>query len=209
MKRLFVLPILLIPLPTAEQAPLRQEHSCQACIFQRNGHLPYILRRYLDEESGPDENLSFGHCFVCIRCPDDNREHCYGWWPADPDGGDYDGDAGALFADHDEAWDTVSCQGITFANAERGKQFIYDYSTNFDYQVINQGARSCLGYCEDVAKELRWDYNLPLNDYTIPGDMQFPRATWTDENRNQQNASTYLREQRERFFSAHFYENAD
>ena len=43
------------------------ETQCLACIMQRKGNLAYILRRAI-HQSGPDENETFGHCFVCVRC---------------------------------------------------------------------------------------------------------------------------------------------
>ena len=181
------------------ERPRWTEQECQLCILQRNGNLPYIIRRYVDEQSGPDENLTFGHCFVCIRCAEDTRDFCKGWWPADPDGGDYEGDEGAIYSDHDEIWETASCQGITLEQAERTKAFIQEYAINFDYQVINQGARSCLGFCEDVAKAIPIPYRLPWGDYTIPGNMSFPEATWHYENSNSTSTVSFLEQQRQSF----------
>jgi hypothetical protein len=206
---LLSVPILFYSTPTINNVPLWTDQKCQVCIFQRDGNIPYILRRYLHEPSGPDENVTFGHCFVCIRCPQDKKDFCRGWWPADPDGGDYAGDEGAIYADQDEKWDRASCQGITWEQAERSKAFIMDYAQNFDYQVINQGARSCLGYCEDVAMQIPINYSLPWNDYTVPGDMRFPTAIWSYENQKQISASSFLETQRGSFLGTNFQQTKE
>ena len=162
--------------------PIQQTDDCMACVFQRKGNLPYILRRAI-HESGPDENLTFGHCFVCLRCPQPGNEEpipwCRGWWPADPDGGDYEGDDGRIFSDEEETWDTVDCIPIREEEALLLKKYVYSYSKEHDYQVINQGARSCLEYCSDVLNQIGWEHQFPLGDYTIPGSMKVPSSRWT------------------------------
>ena len=162
--------------------PLQESDDCTACVFQRKGNLPYILRRAI-HESGPDENLTFGHCFVCVRCPQPGNEDpipwCRGWWPSDPDGGDYEGDDGRIYSDEEEAWDRVDCIPIREEEALRIKTFVYDYGKHHDYQVINQGARSCLGYCSDVLSQVGWAHRFPLGDLTIPGTMDVPATRWS------------------------------
>lgn len=162
---------------------IQQGDDCLACIFQRKGNLPYILRRAI-HESGPDENLTFGHCFVCLRCPQPENEEaipwCRGWWPSDPDGGDYEGDDGRIYADEEEQWDKVDCIPIRQEEAMTIKTYVATYGQHHDYQVINQGARSCLGYCSDVLNQIGWEHRLPLGDFTIPGSMELPSSRWTD-----------------------------
>jgi len=161
---------------------IQQKDQCVLCTFQRQGNLPYILRRAI-HESGPDENLTFGHCFVCLRCPQPGNEEpipwCRGWWPSDPDGGDYDGDDGRIYADEEENWDTMDCVTISETEALRIKTYVYEYGKTHDYQVINQGARSCLGYCSDVLSQISLPHRLPLGDLTIPGTMALPTARWS------------------------------
>ena len=165
--------------------PIQQSDDCMACMFQRKGNIPYIIRRAI-HESGPDENLTFGHCFVCVRCPQPGNDEpipwCRGWWPADPNGGDYEGDDGRIYSDEEEAWDTVDCIPIRKEEALQIKKYVYSYSKDHDYQVINQGARSCLGYCSDVLSQIGWEHKFPLGDFTIPGDMILPSSRWTYEN---------------------------
>jgi hypothetical protein len=165
--------------------PIQQNDDCVACMFQRKGNLPYILRRAI-HESGPDENLTFGHCFVCLRCPQPGNDEpipwCRGWWPSDPDGGDYEGDEGRIYADEEEAWDSVDCVSISNTEALRIKSYVYNYGKDHDYQVINQGARSCLGYCSDVVGQVGLAHKLPLGDLTIPGTMELPSSRWGEDN---------------------------
>lgn len=167
---------------TTPPESIQQSDTCTACVFQREGNLPYILRRAI-HESGPDENLTFGHCFVCLRCPQPGNEEpipwCRGWWPADPDGGDYEGDDGRIYSDEEETWDRVDCVPIREEEARRIKKYVYSYSKTHDYQVINQGARSCLGYCSDVLSQIGWEHRFPLGDFTIPGNMEVPASRWT------------------------------
>ena len=167
---------------SAPPEPIQQSDDCMACMFQRKGNIPYIIRRAI-HESGPDENLTFGHCFVCVRCPQPGNEEpipwCRGWWPADPDGGDYEGDDGRIYSDEEEAWGTVDCIPIREEEALKIKQYVYSYSKEHDYQVINQGARSCLGYCSDVLSQIGWEHKFPFGDFTIPGDMSLPSSRWT------------------------------
>ncbi len=156
--------------------------NCVACFIQRDANLPYIIRRAI-HESGPDENQTFGHCFVCLRCPQEGNEqpipYCRGWWPADPDGGDYDGDGGVINSDETEQWDRMDCISISKTESQQIRTVIYNYGTNYDYQVLNKGGRSCLGYCADVAEVIQLPHQLSLGNYTIPGDMYFPSAQWS------------------------------
>jgi hypothetical protein len=176
----------LILLPRTLSTPpesIQQNDECVACVFQRRGNLPYILRRAI-HESGPDENLTFGHCFVCLRCPQPGNDEpipwCRGWWPSDPDGGDYEGDDGRIYADEEENWDSVDCVSISTSEAIRIKSYVYNYSKEHDYQVINQGARSCLGYCSDVIGQIDLPHSFPLGDLTIPGTMTLPSSRWKE-----------------------------
>lgn len=161
------------------------ENQCIACIMQRKGNLAYILRRAV-HQSGPDENETFGHCFVCVRCPDDPIDYCRGWWPSDPDGGDYEGDDGKLVRDHNEMWTKASCQAISLQQSEDLRDYLAQYEDQNQYQVINKNARSCLGFCSDVADQLQWKYCLRTGDLTIPGKMKFPEATWQENNQVQE-----------------------
>lgn len=171
-------------LTTAPEVP-QSTDECVACVFQRKGNLPYILRRAI-HESGPDENLTFGHCFVCLRCPQPGNAEpipwCRGWWPADPDGGDYEGDDGRIYADEEEAWDRVDCIPISKTESQTIKSYVYNYGKTHDYQVVNQGARSCLGYCSDVLSQIGWPHDFPLGDFTIPSGMNIPSSRWSHDN---------------------------
>lgn len=164
--------------------PRGDGESCTACFFQRRANVPYILRRAI-HESGPDENQTFGHCFVCLRCEqpgnDEPIPYCRGWWPADPEGGDYEGDDGIIQADQDEIWHRADCVSVTPKQVLTLRQYIYGYGQTEDYQVINQGGRSCLGYCSDVADVLNVPTVAVWGDYTIPGDLLFPTAQWSTQ----------------------------
>ena len=85
-----------------------------ACVFQRDGHLPYILRRYIHEESGPDPDYTFGHCMVCVQCPVQPLSRLQ-WVVAlcDPAGADYEGDDGVLREDNAEKWHHGICKSIS------------------------------------------------------------------------------------------------
>ena len=169
--------------------PLRSPSKNQMTVWRVcSKRTSPIIRRAI-HESGPDENLTFGHCFVCIRCPQPGNQEpipwCRGWWPADPDGGDYEGDEGRIYSDEEEAWDTVDCIPIREEEALVLKKYVYNYSKDHDYQVINQGARSCLGYCSDVLSQIGWEHHFPFGDFTIPGGMVLPSSRWTYEIRVQ------------------------
>ena len=167
---------MLTPRTLDQREPLYPD-ECMACFFQRDGHLPYILRRYIHESSGPDPDYTFGHCLVCIQCPGNLFPVCHGWWPSDPAGADYEGDDGLLREDNAEKWHHGICQSIPRSRAIQSTSYLQRYADNNTYQVINQnGSRSCLGFCEDAAQQLDIDYWLPMGDLTIPGDMKFPRA---------------------------------
>ena len=190
----------LLSLVSASATSLNTD-QCLACVFQRKGNLPYILRRAI-HQSGPDENQSFGHCFVCIRCPDDPRDYCRGWWPSDPDGGDYEGDDGRLNSDHDEQWHNASCQAVSWMQSESLRAYLQQYESLNQYQVINKGdARSCLGFCEDSVQQLGWDYRLPWGNLTIPGRMRFPQSSWQSTNKEQQLPPELLDRLWQRYFS--------
>ena len=168
---MLLLLVLLLPKGINDIQARRSTEYCSVCMFQRDGNPLYILRRAI-HESGPSEEQTFGHCYVCSICPWDTQPYCNGWWPADPDGGDYEGDEGKLLSDPDERWDSVSCMPATEAAVESLRAMLMEYSENHRYQVINQGGRSCLGFCEDVAAHLDWSIELPLGDKTIPGGLR-------------------------------------
>ena len=138
------------------------------------------------QTSFANENQTFGHCFVCVRCPQNGNEnpipYCRGWWPADPNGGDYEGDGGVINSDETEDWDRIDCISLSSIESQKIKTTIYNYGTKNDYQVINNGGRSCLGYCSDIASVVGLPHELKWNDYTIPGDMRFPTSRWGSDN---------------------------
>lgn len=169
----------------------KNDDQCLACILQRKGNLAYIIRRAI-HQSGPDENVTFGHCFVCIRCPGDPIDYCRGWWPSDPAGGDYEGDDGRLVLDDDEIWSKASCQAISLQQSRDLRDYLSTYASQNRYQVINRNARSCLGFCADVADQLKWKYRLNAGDLTIPGRMKFPDTAWQEKNKYQELPPEFL-----------------
>ena len=50
------------------------------------------------------------------------------------------------------------------------------YEAEHDYQVINDQGTSCLGFCEDMASAMDLEYELPMGDLTLTGNMKFPTA---------------------------------
>jgi hypothetical protein len=102
--------------------------------------------------------------------------NCFGWWPSEPSGADYEGDQGHLRVDNKEKWGHGSCQSISVSKASTAIDYLLAYEANNEYQVINKGGRSCLGFCEDISNELDFNHTLPMGDLTIPGDMSFPHA---------------------------------
>ena len=148
-------------------------------MFQRDGNPLYILRRAI-HESGPSEEQTFGHCYVCSICPGTPT-------PIATAGGQQTpmvaimrvrraviGPRRALGFGH--------CMPATEAAVESLRAMLMEYSENHRYQVINQGGRSCLGFCEDVAAHLDWSIELPLGDRTIPGDLHFYSQSTTVRN---------------------------
>ena len=114
--------------PVAITQPLLAEEECMGCILQRQGKLSYIIRRWINPQTGPDENESFGHCFFCVQCPNQITPSCWGWWPSSPDGGDYEGDDGMLQPDRTESWDTAACRSLSLKKAEK----IMDQLENYE-----------------------------------------------------------------------------
>jgi hypothetical protein len=193
--------LLLLSLSLLFAKPVTEvsEKQCLACILQRKGSLPYILRRAI-HQSGPDENLTFGHCFVCIRCPNDPEDYCRGWWPSDPDGGDYEGDDGSIATDENETWNKASCQEISITESKNLRVYLAEYEENNQYQVLNRNARSCLGFCSDVAMQLQWKYRLRAGNLTIPGNMKFPETPWQESNQTQEYPPMFMDRMWELYF---------
>ncbi len=160
--------------PRELTALVERPEPCQICVFQREGSAWDILRRGIGGANVPNEEVSFGHCFACVQCPGAWFPTCRGWWPADPDGGDYEGDEGRIYEDMDEDWDRVSCAALSRAAAAEVEAAMEDYEAAHTYQVTNRdGARSCTGFCTDIADiaGLRW--SAWMGDYTVPGGLRF------------------------------------
>jgi len=158
-------------------ALVESPEPCQVCVMQRGGSAGDIARRAVGGALGmsvPNEEISFGHCFVCVQCPGEWLPTCRGWWPADPDGGDYEGDAGKLYDDDDEAWETASCSPLSRERAAAVAAGMASYEAENDYQVTNRGeARSCTGFCTDMADQGGMHWRAFMGDLTIPGDLHF------------------------------------
>ena len=150
---------------------------CQLCVMQRRGSPMDILKRGLGGAVGldvPNEEISFGHCFVCVQCPGEWLPTCRGWWPADPDGGDYEGDEGKMYDDDDEIWHLASCSATSREVAAEVSTAMETYEVETDYQVTNKGDdRSCTGFCTDMADRGGVHWRAFMGDYTIPGDLHF------------------------------------
>jgi len=153
--------------------------SCQLCIFQRDGALSDILRRLIWEV--PADDIEFGHCFACIRCPgDDGLSDCRGFSPVDLDAPEYPPQPGRLYMDSVDPWSRVDCRPLLPGQAERLWDYALGYDTETPYQVINkQGGRSCLGFCADVAAAAGMPPRARAGDLTLPGAMRFPDATFS------------------------------
>ena len=118
------------------QAP-SPEQTCSLCIFQRNSSLYNIAyRSFTGEYNGPEEE-TFGHCFFCLSCEGIDDIPCYGWWPSDPDGGDFQGDDGSLHPDAKENWDLAQCISISEPQAEQIMIDMDTYEQHHRYQVLN------------------------------------------------------------------------
>ena len=166
-------PILLFvyPKPMDFQTEFPEDAPCRLCILQQDGSLLNIIHRTVTGNYAEDANLTFGHCFVCIHCPDAQEPACYGWWPADPDGGDYEGDEGSLHPDAKEAWHCADCVGIDIDTADRLVSHLDQYEAKHRYQVLNQNGTSCIGFCEEMAIIAGQTPILPYGYLSIAGDF--------------------------------------
>ena len=81
---------------------MQRQDPCRLCIFQRDGNLSNIIYRSITGKYRGEEEDTFGHCFFCLTCSGIEDIPCYGWWPQDPDGGDFVGDEGSLHPDAKE-----------------------------------------------------------------------------------------------------------
>ncbi len=191
------MPVLLLPilLSCAVAPPVTERieaaavvESCQLCIFQRDGELPDILRRLIWEV--PVDDIEFGHCFACVRCPgDDGLSDCRGFSPVDLDAPEFPPQPGRLYIDSVDPWSRVDCRPLLPGQAER----LWDYALGYDeahpYQVINKkGGRSCLGFCADVAAAAGMPGRARVGDLTMPGAMRFPDATFSLDEPNDMTA---------------------
>ena len=153
------------------QAP-SVEQTCSLCIFQRNSSLYNIAyRTFTGEYNGPEEE-TFGHCFFCISCKGIDDIPCYGWWPADPDGGDFEGDDGSLHPDAKENWHTAQCISISEPQAEKLMVDMDIYEKNHRYQVLNSNGTSCLGFCSDILNSTNTSFSLPFGDFSTSGSLK-------------------------------------
>ena len=166
------------PLPERLEAASVTE-SCQLCIFQRDGVLVDILRRLIWEV--PMEEIEFGHCFACIRCPGEGGlSDCRGFSPADLDAAEYPAQPGHLYNDTEDPWTRVDCRPLLPTQAERLWRYVQTYAELHPYQVLNKkGGRSCLGFCADVATAAGMPPVHWAGDLTVPGAMRFPDATFS------------------------------
>jgi hypothetical protein len=177
---------LLLPAGCAASPPLSDRidaaavvSSCQLCIFQRDGDLSDILRRLLRE--APVEEIEFGHCFACIRCPGvDGLSDCRGFSPADLDAAEYPPQPGHLYNDAADPWTRADCRPLLPGQAERLWAYALSYDEQHPYQVINRrDGRSCLGFCADVAAAAGMPPTHWAGDLTVPGRLRFPDATFS------------------------------
>lgn len=178
--------MLLIFLSCAATPPLSERlaaasvrDSCQLCIFQRDGALPDILRRLIWKV--PVDDIEFGHCFACIRCPgEDGLSDCRGFSPSDLDAAEYPPQPGTLYNDATDPWTRVDCRPLLPGQAEHLWRYARSYAEQHPYQVINKkGGRSCLGFCADVAAAAGMPPQHWAGDLTVPGAMRFPNATFS------------------------------
>ena len=141
-------------------------------MFQRNGSLLHITHRTLTGNYKGAEEQTFGHCFFCLHCAQNEPPACYGWWPSDPDGGDFEGDDGRLQPDTKEYWSRADCISIDMKRAERLMTYLDQYEQEERYQVINYGGKSCLGFCVDVMSAVQEQVHVPFGSLSISGDLR-------------------------------------
>ena len=168
--------LFIFPRRLAIQRPFQAEHPCRFCVLQRDGQLSQILYRAITGEYHSDSETIFGHCFVCIHCEADQDPICFGWWPMDPDGGDYEGDDGRLSPDLKEPWTKASCISITQEQADVALEVLDTYDQSHRYQVLGQGGSSCLGFCADMTTAVGANPILPYGNLTVTGDMHIEGA---------------------------------
>ena len=147
-------------------------HECSICIFQREGSVRNIVYRTITGAYNGPEEETFGHCFFCLRCSGIQENPCFGWWPSDPDGGDFEGDDGSLHPDAKENWHTAQCYTISQTTAENVMLSMDSYEEKQRYHVLNWGGKSCLGFCGDVLAQTQTAFHLPFGNATIAGDLQ-------------------------------------
>ena len=152
------------------QAPSHKQ-TCSLCIFQRNSSLYNIAYRTITGEYNGPEEQTFGHCFFCLSCDGIDDIPCYGWWPADPDGGDFEGDNGSLHPDAKEDWDFAQCISISETQADQLMVDMDIYEQHHRYQVLNSNGTSCLGFCSDVLNQTNATYTLPFGDLSLSGSL--------------------------------------
>ena len=153
------------------QAPSNEE-TCSLCIFQRRSSLYNIAYRTITGEYNGPEDETFGHCFFCLSCEGIDDTPCYGWWPSDPDGGDFEGDEGSLHPDAKEFWHTAQCVSVSETQAERLMTNMDSFEQNHRYQVLNSNGTSCLGFCSEVLRTVYHPYSLPFGDLSLSGTLQ-------------------------------------
>ena len=168
------------------------EHTCRLCIFQRHGSLSNITHLTLTGDYKGHDDQTFGHCFFCIHCTDLDSPACFGWWPSDPDGGNFEGDEGRLQPDARERWDKAECVSIQADQANTIMSGLDDYPSQHSYQVLNYGGRSCLGFCEDVLKMVNLSVYYPFGQLTIAGDLKLRQPSITIQNGDNSEAESLL-----------------
>ena len=173
---LLVLVLVFIPSSLEDLQIPNREEECSLCIFQRDSSLVNITYRAITGDYNGPEEETFGHCFFCLTCAGIDDTPCYGWWPKDPDGGDYEGDEGALHPDAKEPWQTAQCISISQDKAEEIMTDIDEYEQHHRYQVLNSNGTSCLGFCTDILKKNNTRYSLPFGYLSLSGSLYIPSA---------------------------------
>ena len=174
------------------QAPSSKQ-DCSLCIFQRNSSLYNIAyRTFTGEYNGPEEE-TFGHCFFCLSCEGVDDIPCYGWWPSDPDGGDFEGDDGSLHPDAKEDWHNAQCVSISEAQAEQIMTDMDAYEKNHRYQVLNSNGTSCLGFCSDILKQTNSTFTLPFGDLSLSGTLDIHEPFVHVQNTDDTLPSTFMK----------------
>lgn len=168
--------------------------SCRLCIFQRDGNLSNIVYRTITGQYRGAEEDTFGHCFFCLSCNGISDIPCYGWWPLDPDGGDFVGDEGSLHPDAKESWTSAQCFSLSEERSESLMNMLDSYAEEHRYHVLNWGGTSCLGFCEDIVRFAQKDPTLVFGDFTISGDFRIKGAAIYAQNSDNTSASIFMQE---------------